>query len=161
MRIRWKAAWKARLLRNHMRPGASTPAFFAAPGCPRGSCTRGIKGRAGQPTPVVQLPSSPSWAGWPQEDESSPLLLSTQADDQLQRGGRAPSTPGPTCGLRPGRGRLSGDCGRRKPLPPGTQSLPLKTHGASPEAGGVRGHLLCKFSFHTTERKWFSPKRVH
>ena len=38
---------------------------------------------------------------------------------------------------------------------------PPRTHRASWEAGGVRGHLLCKFSFHTTGRKWFSPKRVH
>ena len=161
MRIQWEAAWKARLLRNHMRPGASTPTFFAAAGCPRGSCTWGIEERARRPTPVVQLPSSPSWAGWPQEDESSPLLLAIRLMTSSREEAAPPQPRVPPAGLRPGWGRLSGDCRRRKPLPPGTQSLPLRTHRASWEAGGVRGHLLCKFSFHTTGRKWFSPKRVH
>lgn len=41
--------------------------------------------------------------------------------------------------------------------PPSEHPLGLR------EAGGLRGHLLCEFSFHTdaTGRKWFSPKRVH
>lgn len=123
MRIQWEAAWKARLLRNHMRPGASTPTFFAAAGCPRGSCTWGIEERARRPTPVVQLPSSPSWAGWPQEDESSPLLLAIRLMTSSREEAAPPQPRVPPAGLRPGWGRLSGDCRRRKPLPPGTQSL--------------------------------------
>lgn len=64
-----------------------------------------------------------------------------------------PSTADPTCRAEAWMGQALRGLRRRKPLPPGTKSLPSDHPLGLAEAGGLRGHLPCEFSFHADARE--------